>query len=423
MRDISVAVIGGGVAGLSVAAWLARAGMACTVFEQAERFTDAGAGIQLSPNATRLLHRLGLAEALDKVAVRPTAIELRRWNSNEVIGRTELGAACEARYGAPYYTLHRADLHRVLMDAAGTEPTAGLVGPRVRLDHQCVGIKEAADGVDIRFADSSRARADVVVGADGIRSTIRAALVEDDARCAGITVYRGLVRARRLARLVADPRVLVWLGPGRHCVCYPISGWVSFVAATPADGWRAETWTAPGCVADVVAAYAGWHDDVLEVLAAADSVTRWALHDRAPLARLSTRRVAVVGDAAHAMLPFGAQGANQAIEDAAALATCLRQATAGRAATATERGAAHPRLADDVALALARYERLRVERLARVSAAVRDRTRNHHLADGQEQQLRDQALTAHESLLSQAWLYGYDAEEAAGGAMHGMERS
>lgn len=422
MRDISVAVIGGGVAGLSVAAWLARAGMACTVFEQAERFAEAGAGIQLSPNATRLLHRLGLAEALDAVAVRPVAIELRRWDSNEVIGRTELGAACEATYGAPYYTLHRADLHRILRDAANADLMAAdltaVVG-QVRLGQRCVGIEEGADGVDIRFADSSLARADVVVGADGIRSTVRAALVADDARYAGITVYRGLVRARRLAGLVADPRVLVWLGPGQHCVCYPISGWVSFVAATPSDGWRAETWTAPGRVADLVTAYAGWHHDVLDMLAAADSVTRWALHDRAPLARLCTRRVAVVGDAAHAMLPFGAQGANQAVEGAAALATCLRQAATGRAAT--ERNAAS--LADQVTFALARYEQLRLGRLARVGALVRDRERNHHLPDGAEQRQRDQGLNARESLRHQAWLYGYDAEQAAIGAMEEMVRS
>ena len=219
----------------------------------------------------------------------------------------------------------------------------------------------------------------------------------DEARFAGITVYRGLVPAHRLAHLLVRPRVLVWLGPGQHCVCYPISGGrlISFVAATQAADWHTESWTAPGRVEELVGAYVGWHQDVRGVLSAADSVTRWALYDRPALARSHTDRLTVIGDAAHPMLPFGAQGANQAIESAVTLALCLQGTTTS-----------------ELPAALARYQSIRQPRLAQVTAAVREHEGDHHLADGEPQCQRDDDLPDRRRLESQERLFGYDAERA-----------
>ncbi len=385
--DGQIVVVGAGIAGLTVAAALARAGVECQVYERAGQPGTAGAGIQLSPNGVALLHRLGLGERLAAVASRPAAIELRRWDDNAVLATTPLDE-CPDRFGAPYYTLHRRDLHRALLD---------LVGERARRGH-CVALHPRESTVDVEFADGTRVGAGLVIGADGVHSAVRQLLVADEPRFTGVTVYRGLVPAARLPHRMADPRVVIWLGPGRHCVSYPAGAFISFVATVPdpaafgrRSGARTESWVEPGQVAELVRAYAGWHPEVGELLAAAPSVTRWALHDRAPLTRWTTDRVALVGDAAHAMLPFGGQGANQAVEDAFALVACL------------DRG-------ED---ALPYYEKVRLPRIAQISAVVEGHSRDHHLDDGAHQQARDGGLAARRALDEQAWLYGYDAEREA----------
>jgi salicylate hydroxylase len=238
-----------------------------------------------------------------------------------------------------------------------------------------------------------------VIGADGIRSVVRRALSPDRPRYSGTTVYRGLVPTGALPGCSeSGPRVSVWLGPGQHCVWYPVSGgrWISFAAAVRDDGadrsaWRTDSWRTPGEVAELTRVFADWHPDVLGLLSAATSVTRWALYDRAPLPIWHTDRLAVIGDAAHPMLPFGAHGANQAIESAVTLASCLRHGT-------------------DAASAFRTYQRIRVDRLARVTAAVAQNARDHHLPDGDHQRERDQALAAALRLSQQDWLYGYDPE-------------
>lgn len=387
---LRVAVVGAGIAGLTVAAALDRAGLRCAVFEQARQLREVGAGLQLSPNATGPLRRLGLGGHLDRVAVRPAAIEMRGYADGRPRGRTPLGAEAERRYGAPYLTVHRADLHRGLLDR--------LPPGTVHLGRRCVALDGEPDRVTLRFADGGTHTADVVVGADGIHSVVRGLLVDDEPRFCGQVVYRGLAPAERLAHLVREPKVLVWLGPGQHLVCYPISGGtlVNVVASTPGQ-WRAESWTAPGRVEDLAGSYADWHDDARQVLTATDTVTRWALHDRDPVGAWSRGRITLAGDAAHPMLPFGAQGANQAVEDAVVLAGCL----AGR----TRAG---------VPAALRRYQRLRMPRTARVQQAMRANATHHHEPDGAAQRERDRTLARDIDLPGMDWLYGYDTEAAVG---------
>ncbi len=378
-------MVGGGIAGLALAAALGRRGIPSVVFEQAPGMRETGAGVQIAPNASRLLHRLGLASRLRETAVRPLATELRRWQDNRLIARTALGAECEQRFGAPYYTVHRADLHDAL---------AALVSPgSIRLGRQVVAVREAAGHAVLHLAGDEDCRVPMVAGADGIRSVVRGTLSPDKPVFSGFAVCRGLVPADVLPDLAAEPAVRLWLGPGRHLVCYPVSAGqsISFAATIPCADPHAESWTDEASSAELSQAFSGWHDIVQRIIAGARTIRRWMVHDRDPTPALCGRRIALVGDAAHPMLPFAAQGANQAIEDAAALAVCLARGGTG---------------------ALRQYERCRAERTAVVQRQARRNIGILHLPDGPAQHGRDMALRSSAGLHSQAWLYGYDAEEA-----------
>lgn len=391
--DLRIAVVGAGIAGLAVAAALGRAGLSCEVFEQAPYLAEVGAGIQLAPNAVRLLYRLGLADHLESVAVRPHALHMRRWDDGGTIVRTPL-ADCHRMFGAPYYAIHRADLHCGLIE---------LLPPGiVHLGLRCVAVTEVAGGAELTLSDGSVRTADVVIGADGIHSMVRAALVDDRPRYSGQLIYRGLVSAAKVPFLRADPEVRLWLGPAQHCVAYLVSGGtqVSFAATVAAPDPGAESWSAQGRIEDVVPAYVGWHPDVLALLTSAERVGVWALHDRDPIRRWSTERITLAGDAAHPMLPFLAQGANQAIEDAVVLARCF--------------AAIDARQPGGVAEALGRYQKLRVARTEEVHRRSRANNRTLHLGDGEEQRHRDRSLAAAD-LTGYTWIYGYDAELAAAG--------
>jgi salicylate hydroxylase len=381
---LSVAVVGAGIAGLTTAAALARAGVPCQVYEQTAELGEVGAGIQRAPNATRLLERLASIRLSDR-AVTPEAIEMRRWDDGTVIGTTALGQACLDRFGAPYYTFHRPDLHRCLLEL--------LAPDTVVLGRKCVAVRESEDGAEIRFADGGTVSADVVIGADGIHSVVRELEAADQPRFSGQAIFRGLIPADRVAHLLEEPKVTIWVGPGRHCVAYPVAAGelLSFGATAPSDSWDKESWTSPGDLGALLEDYTGWHPDVRTLLTSVDRVNQWALHDREPLDRWSGDRVTLVGDAAHPMLPFAAQGANQAVEDAFVLAECLRDAEAG-----------------DVPEALRRYESLRVPRTSDVQRYSRSNTRNYHLTDAERGPDDGEA-----SLRQQAALFGYDAEAAA----------
>ena len=384
-------MIGAGIGGLTAALTLARAGLRVRVFEQSPALREVGAGIQLAPNATRILHRLGLAEPLARVAVRPACTEVRRWDDGRVLWSQPLGAVIEERFGAPYYHLYRPDLLAVLADA--------LPPGVLHLDHRVTGLAERADGVAISFGDGSIARADLVLGADGIHSTVRAALFGPESpRFSGSTAYRGLVPVERLAHLDLPRQGYAWLGPDRHFVHYYVAGarLMNFVAVGPAGEWRLESWSARGRVADALAEFAGFHPTVREIIRAVDETYRWALYDRAPLPRWSAGRVTLMGDAAHPMLPFLAQGACQAIEDAATLARLLRGA---EPAAIPER--------------LVRYEALRKPRATLVQQGSFENATTYHLPDGPAQEARDAryvALAREAPYAARGWLFDHDAE-------------
>ncbi|MFF3334701.1 FAD-dependent monooxygenase [Streptomyces sp. NPDC002888] len=385
-----VAIVGGGVAGLVTATLLHGHGMDVRLFEQTPVLGAVGAGIQLSPNGVRILYRLGLADALARTGVRAGAIETRRWDDGSLISRVPHGAQCDTWFGAPYYLIHRADLQRCLVSA--------LPEGIVELGKGCARLVERPDTVELHLTDGSVTTADLVIGADGVHSVVRKAVVDDEPRFSGYSVHRGLLPAEVVPSFSRDPRVVFWLGPERHVTYYPIVGGdtVHFSAVGVSPDARSGSSSSPGTVEDLDAAFTGWHEEVRRVVTAAASVTRWDLFDRDMADRYATDRVVLLGDAAHPTLPYLSQGANQALEDALVLARCLQDAGPGALTGAVRR-----------------YEQLRMPRTADVHRRARALGRTFHLPDGAHQERRDREMRARQGLEHFDWLYGHDAAAAA----------
>jgi salicylate hydroxylase len=385
---LKVAVIGAGIGGLTAALSLRRAGFAVEVYEQAPELTEVGGGINMGPNATRTLRRLGLAEGLDREGVRPAGTHQRRWQDGRTLQRAPLNPLCEELYGAPHMTLHRADLLAVIASAFPTE--------HIHLGHRLVSLGDCRDRTEACFENGAHINADVLVGADGIHSAVRAALFgEEEPRFAGCVAYRGLVPVERIADLGLEIGSQSWVGPGAHLVHYFVSRGrlLNFVGWTEHDTWNREDWTDRATIERALAAFAGWHPQVRRIIAAAETCFIWALFDRDPLPRWSVGHVTLLGDACHPMYPFMGQGAAQAIEDGAALAACL---AAG---------------AGDPAEALRCYERLRLPRVTRLQEMSRANKIRFHLPDGPAQQAGDaewvRATDRSPDILR--WLYDFDA--------------
>jgi len=384
---LRIAVIGGGIGGLSAAVGLRQAGFEVDVYEQAPELTEVGGGINMGPNAARILYRLGLGEGLDREGVRPVGSHQRRWQDGRTLQRASLNPLCEQLYGAPHITIHRADLLAVI--------AAGFPAERVHLGHRLVGLADCGEGTEARFDNGARIKADVLVGADCIHSAVRAALFgEEEPRFAGCVAYRGLVPVERIADLGLELGSQSWVGPGAHLVHYFVSRGrlLNFVGWTEHDTWNREDWTDRATIERALAAFAGWHPQVRRIIAAAETCFIWALFDRDPLQHWSVGRTTLLGDACHPMYPFMGQGAAQAIEDGAALAACL---TAG---------------ADDPAAALRRYERLRLPRVTRLQQMSRANKFRFHMPDGPGQQARDAewARAADRSPEALRWLFAHD---------------
>jgi salicylate hydroxylase len=282
-QRLSVGIIGGGIGGLGAALSLLRAGFDAHVYERTAVLREVGAGIQVSPNASRVLHGLGMADELARMGVRPLAFHQRRWDDGRTLLRTPLGDAVVEAFGFPHYQMHRADLLDALVRA--------LPEGHIHLAHRLVAISEDGDRVEARFENGKKEKYDLLVGADGIHSTVRTILLgPEEPRFTGCVAYRGLVPAGRLKHLNLEVTAQIWMGPGAHFVHYFVQDCrlLNVVAAVEQDTWTRESWTDRGEVGDWIAAFEGWHPQLHELLRALDETFIWALFDRAPLERWST---------------------------------------------------------------------------------------------------------------------------------------
>ncbi|MBM3648275.1 MAG: salicylate 1-monooxygenase [Alphaproteobacteria bacterium] len=372
MRPLDVAVVGAGMGGLTVAAALRKAGAAVAIYEQADRFTRLGAGIQIGCNAMLVLRGLGLEPLLRAQAFYPRSWNNRDWKSGTVLFDMVFGPSAETKYGAPYLLAHRGDLHAALASIVPTET--------IRLDHRLVGLETSGSGSRLRFANGRSVEADVVIGADGVNSVVRTALFgAEEPRFTGRIAYRTVYPAGRLAGFDMGD-CTKWWGEDRHIVMYPVKpdrSEVYFVTSQPEPGFNLESWSTKGDVEVLRAAFGGFHPDVQRVLAACPDVYKRPLVDRDPLPRWVEGNVALLGDACHPMTPYMAQGAAMAIEDAAILARCL---------DGVDR--------DGVAGALLRYQRTRQPRTNRM-------------------QLTSRANSWGKGETDADWVYGYNAWTAA----------
>ena len=392
-RALKVLIAGGGIGGITAALALRRRGIEAIPFEQADAFRQVGAGIQVSANAVRVLRGLDLADALGRVAVYPEARDYRAWDTGERLFWTPLGARAEARFGAPYYHVHRADLLNVLL--------SGLGDAHCHLNARVTRFEQDADGVAVTLADGRAFAGDVLIGADGIHSTVRAQLFgAEHPRYTGNVAWRGLLPAECVAHLGLERVTGVWIGPNRSIVQYYVASgrtfnWIGI--SRSAEPGR-ESWLAEGKIEDALADYAGWHSTIRAVIGATPRVLRQALYDREPLPDWRIGRVALLGDAAHPMLPFYAQGAAQSIEDAAVIAGCLAQAQR------------------DPQAALARYVRLRQPRTAWMQGLSRREEELYQMTDAAAIATRNARMSKNRVPESatfppeQERLYGYDAE-------------
>lgn len=361
-----IAIVGAGMGGLTAALALLQRGFDVTVYEQADELREVGAGLQISANGTRVFAALGILDQVLAQSFCPVGKEIRLWSTGQTWKLFDLGPQSVERYGAPYITIHRNDLHRVLAAAV-----RALKPDVIQLGSRCVDVEQWSAGVMLSFAGKSSQRHELVIGADGVHSIIRQKLFgEMQASFTGIVAWRGVIPMDKLPpHLVRDVGVN-WIGPGGHIVNYPIrrGELMNFSSVVENQDWKTESWSSPSTVEACLADYPGWHEDVQDYIRAIPQPFRWALLSRKPLENWTQGRVTLLGDAAHPMLPFLASGAAMAIEDGFVLARALE--TYGQ----------------DHARALNAYQGARIERTTRVvqgAAANAGRFHNPALASAE----------------------------------------
>jgi len=369
--SLNISIVGGGIGGLAAAVLLTQDGHRVRVFEQASRFARVGAGIQMTPNAMKVLRRIGAEATLRKIAFQSPAGISREWDTGTITNELKIGSGIEERFGAPYLFMHRADLHAAILSA--------LPPGIAELNRKLVGVETSSRGATLAFDDGEGVTADVVIGADGVHSLIRESMLgPEQPRYTGRVAYRTTFAAALMGDERITPVRTKWWGPDRHMVVYYVTAKqdeVYFVTSQPEDaGWvTPESWSAKGDLNVLREAYAGFHPEVQAVLRACPEVHKWALLERDPLPRWVEGNVALLGDACHPMTPYMAQGAASALEDAAILSRCLNDLGSG-----------------GVNAALRRYEATRKPRASAIQGNSRTNTWMRNATDP-------------------TWVYGYDA--------------
>jgi salicylate hydroxylase/6-hydroxynicotinate 3-monooxygenase len=365
----SIAIVGAGLGGLTVAATLRQAGFPVRIYEQAGRFARVGAGIQMMPNSMKVLRRIGIEARVRGIAFQPYSHLNRVWDSGEVVRELPMP---ETLFGAPYLCMHRGDLHEALL--------AGVPGEVVFLHKKLVGLDEGGGQVTLSFEDGTSARADIVIGADGVHSIVRDLVVgPDEPIHKGRIAYRAIFPSALMGGVDVGPSRTKWWGIDRHIVIYytkPDRSEIYLITSVPepAEWLTRESWSTTGDVRELRKAYEGFHADVRAVVEGCPSCHKWAILEREPLPKWSDGRVVLLGDACHPMTPYMAQGAATAMEDAAVLTRCLASVDG-----------------EDVATAFAAYETHRKPRTSRIQAIS---SANTWMKGGND---------------DTSWLYGYDA--------------
>ena len=358
-----MAIVGGGIGGLTAALALLRRGIDVDVYEQAPELKEVGAGVQISSNGTRVLYALGLQEAVERISSIPTAKEIRLWSTGQTWKLFDLGAISIELYGFPYVLMHRRDLHGILAEAIG-----GLKPDALHLGMRCIDVAQSDTSVTLRFATGESAQAPLAIGADGVHSQVRASLFgAGAAQFTGCIAWRGIVPMERLPAQVSRTCGTNWVGAGGHVVHYPLrrGELMNFVGILERTDWQIESWTIRGTTEELANDFRGWHADVHAIIRNIEEPYKWALMVRPPMPHWTKGRITLLGDACHPMLPLLAQGAVMALEDGFVLARCL-----GTYA--------------DHATAFAHYEAARRDRTARAvngSAENAQRFHNRSLAD------------------------------------------
>jgi salicylate hydroxylase len=395
-RPLHVAIVGGGIGGLAAALALRARGVDVAVFEQADVIREIGAGVSIHPNAARLLRRAGFEDRLREIGSPIGGIALRSSRGEPIT--TPAGPATPAfATNAPGYNVHRAAFLNILFEA--------LPKGTVALGHRCIRLREEGGRVRLWFANGASAEADMVIGADGIRSIVQRELgLQSRPTSEGTMAYRGLIPAERLAWAgeLRDPAL--WLGSGRSFLLYPVARGrlINMVAFVPTDSDLEEAWSAPGELRALRAEYGGWDKRVEDTINSLDETFRWGIYDRAPLPHWSRGRITLMGDAAHPMVPHIGQGAGQAIEDGFTLAVLLE--------------GCRP---DDVVDRLKLYETLRLERTSKVQALARAAGR---LYRSEHQNPSEKAERMREWMAQGKWVFEHDAEKTVADAISSHSR-
>lgn len=387
-----VLIAGAGIGGLTAALALLKRGFDVDVYEQATALGDVGAGLQISANGTRVLYALGIGDEAAQLACAPSGKEVRLWNTGQSWKLFDLGAESVQRYGFPYFTVYRPDLHGVLANAVRREKADA-----IHLNARCIGFDADGDTVVLRFEDGNEAAGHALIGADGVHSRVRQGLSGADRPVfSGCMAWRGVIPIGRLPERLRRSVGTNWIGPGGHVIHYPLrrGELMNFVGIVERSDWRIESWSARGTTSECAQDFRNWHDDVHALIGNIETPFKWALMGRPLLERWTVGRVALLGDACHPMLPFLAQGAVMAIEDGFILSRCLE------------------RYRDDVELALVRYQSVRKDRTQRTVRGSAENTQRFHnplLADPVEaKEYVDREWSEQRIRERYEWLFTYD---------------